>query len=449
MPQDAQQKKFIRMTTEPVGRLVSRLALPTVVSMLITALYNIVDAFFVGRLGPSATGSIGVVYSLMAVIQAVGFGFGHGSGNYISRKLGERDVDEASVMAMVGAVSSFLCGLLIALLGLYLFDDVALWLGSTPTIKPYAEQYMLYILLGAPFFACSLTLNNQLRLQGNANRAMVGIAGGAVLNCLLDPLFIFGLNMGVSGAGLSTFISQLTSFLILLYATQRSDAVSLRPLNFRPTRARYVAILQGGAPSLCRQGTHSISNIVLNHAMKIYGDNFFAAMTIVIRLCSFIFAVTAGIGQGFQPVCGFNYGARLYQRVRLAYLYTQKLALTVLLSLTLLLVVFTPQIIAQFSSAEAVVHIGITIQRIQCISIPFMGVCIISSMLFQNINMYRQATLIALCRSGLFLIPILLILPPLIGMWGVIAAQPLADLCTFSLAMPMQTLLLRRLKAAK
>lgn len=434
------------MTTEPVNRLVSRLAVPTVVSMLITALYNIVDAFFVGRLGPSATGSIGVVYSLMAIIQAVGFGFGHGSGNYISRKLGERNVREASVMAMVGAVSSFLFGLFVTITGLCLFDDVALWLGSTPTIKPYAEQYLLYILIGAPFFACSLTLNNQLRLQGNANRAMIGIAGGAVLNCLLDPLFIFGFNMGVGGAGLSTFISQLFSFLILLYGTEKSDAVNLRYINFRPTRARYLAILQGGAPSLCRQSTHSISTIVLNHVMKIYGDNFFAAMTVVLRLSNFIFAATAGIGQGFQPVCGFNYGARLYGRVREAYLFTQKTALVMLLSLTLLLAAFTPQIIEQFSNVDAVVNIGIIIQRIQCISIPFMGGCIISSMLFQNINKYKQATLIAVSRSGLFLIPILLILPPLTGIWGVIVAQPLADLCTFSLAMPMQNVLLRKLK---
>jgi putative MATE family efflux protein len=449
MPQDAQQKKFVRMTTEPVDRLVSHMAVPTVVSMLITGLYNIVDAFFVGHLGPSATGSIGVVFSLMAIIQAVGFGFGHGSGNYISRKLGERDVEEASVMAMVGTVSSFLFGLVITAAGLLLFDDVALWLGSTPTIRPYAEQYMFYILLGAPFFACSLTLNNQLRLQGNANRAMAGIAGGAILNCLLDPLFIFGLHMGVSGAGLSTFISQLTSFVILLYATQRGDAVSLHIRNFRPTRARFVAILEGGTPSLCRQGANSISNIVLNHAMKIYGDNFFAAMTIVLRLSSLIFAVTAGIGQGFQPVCGFNYGARLYRRVEDAYLYTQKLAFTVLISLTILLAVFAPQVVAQFSTVESVISIGITIQRVQCISIPFMGICIISGMLFQNINMYKQATLISLCRNGIFLIPILFILPPLIGQWGVIVAQPLSDLCTFSLALPMQTVLLRKLKAAE
>lgn len=444
MAEDLQQIKFEKMTTEPVDRLVRRLALPTVVSMLISALYNLADAFFVGRLGPSATGAIGVMYSLMAIIQAVGFGFGHGSGNYISRKLGERDVDEASRMAMVGAVSAFLSGMLIAVCGLPFLSRLAMLLGSTETIRPYAEQYMQYILLGAPFYACSLTLNNQLRLQGNAGRAMVGIAGGAVLNCGLDPLFIFGFDMGVGGAGLATFLSQLFSFLVLIYCTEKSDAVSLRFRNFCPSRSRFLAILQGGAPSLGRQGTHCVANIVLNHAMKAFGDHFFAAMTIVIRLSNFIFAATAGIGQGFQPVCGFNYGARRYDRVREAYVYTQKLALTVLLTLTLILMLFTREIVGLFSSVESVVSLGITAQRVQCLSIPFMGVCIISSMLFQNINQYKQATLIALSRSGIFLIPLVLVLPSVLGSLGVMVAQPLSDLCTFAMAWPMQHRLLKR-----
>jgi putative MATE family efflux protein len=438
MVDEAQQKKFEHMTREPVNHLVRQLAAPTIVSMLITALYNIADTFFVGRLGPSATGAIGVIFSLMALIQAVGFGFGHGSGNYISRKLGEKNIEEASIMAMVGFVSSFFFGLLILAVGMFTMSPLTMFLGSTTTIRPYAEQYMFYILLGAPFFASSLTLNNQLRLEGNAQKAMFGIASGAILNCFLDPLFIFVFNMGVSGAGLSTFISQIASFLFLLYETQHSDAVSLRLQHFRPTRARYIAILQGGVPSLCRQSIQCLANILLNHAMKLFGDNFFAAMTIVIRLSNFLFAGTAGIGQGFQPVCGFNYGARLYDRVRGAYLYTQRIALYFLCAFTILLAVFAPQIVALFSDVPEVIRLGIRAQRFQCISIPFMGFCIITSMLLQNINKYKQATIMALSRSGIFLIPSILILPHLIGMLGVMLAQPVADICSFALALPMQ-----------
>ena len=417
--------------------------------MLITALYNIADTFFVSRLGASATGAIGVTFSLMALIQAVGFGFGHGSGNYISRKLGEKNIKEAATMAMVGFVSSFLLGLFILIAGLLTMPSLAMLLGSTLTIRPYAEQYIFFILLGAPFFSSSLTLNNQLRLQGNAQKAMIGIASGALLNCLLDPLFIFVFNLGVSGAGLSTFISQVISFLFLLYENQRSDAVNLHLKSFRPTRARYIAILQGGVPSLSRQSIQCLANILLNHAMKFFGDNFFAAMTIVMRLSNFLFAGTAGIGQGFQPVCGFNYGAQHYDRVRGAYLYTQRLALYVLCALTIVLAVFASQIIELFSNVPDVIRLGTMAQHWQCISIPFMGFCIVASMLLQNINKYKKATIMALSRSGIFLIPSILILPHLIGMFGVILAQPVADICSFALALPLQRRELRELKELK
>ena len=447
MPDEIQQKKFELMTTAPVDQLVRRMALPTVVSMLVTALYNIVDTFFVGQLGASATGAIGVVYSLMAIIQAIGFGFGHGSGNYISRKLGERHVHESFIMANVGFFTSFLSGLLVLAAGILYMPNLAIFLGSTPTIKPYAEEYMLYILLGAPFFSSSLTLNNQLRLQGSANKAMIGITSGAIINCLLDPLFIFGLEMGISGAGLSTLISQIVSFAILLYQTQHGDTVSLRLHNFRPSRMRYIAILQGGVPSTGRQGVHCLGNILMNHAMKMFGDSFFAAMTIVIRLSNFIFAGTAGIGQGFQPVCGFNYGAHRLGRVKAAYFYTQKMALCFLGTITIVLFVFARQITGLFSDMHEVIELGTQIQRWQCISIPFMGYSIIIGMLLQNINKYKQATIVALSRSGIFFIPVIFLLPCLLGMQGVIMAQPVADLCSFALAVPMQRKVIKDLNA--
>src|SRR5574344_2899311 len=216
MSQDSEQKeKFLRMTTQPVERLVRQLFVPTIITMLITSLYNLVDTFFVARLGASATGAVGTIFSVMALIQAVGFGFGHGAGNYVSRKLGEKNVQEASIMAMVGFVSSFFTGLVILVLGLIFLSPLVSLLGVTETIRPYAEDYLRYVLLGAPFFASSLTINNLLRLQGNASFAMIGITTGAILNACMDPLFIFTLNMGISGAGLSTFISQVFSFVFL------------------------------------------------------------------------------------------------------------------------------------------------------------------------------------------------------------------------------------------
>ncbi|MBQ8098570.1 MAG: MATE family efflux transporter [Bacteroidaceae bacterium] len=446
MSVDTQQQKFQHMTTMPVDRLVRQLALPTVISMLITAIYNMADTFFVGQLGASAQGAIGVVYSLMMIIQAIGFGFGHGSGNYISRKLGEQNVLEAAQMAVVGFVSSFFTGLLVLLAGLLFMPQIALILGSTLTILPYAEEYMFFILLAAPFYASSLTLNNQLRLQGCAQRALLGIGTGALLNCALDPLLIFGFHMGVTGAGLSTLISQIFSFLILLYQTQHSDAVSLSLRLYRPYKGLLMAIMQGGLPSVSRQGIHSLANILLSHAMKFYGDQFFAAMTIVVRLSNLLFASVAGIGQGFQPVCGFNYGARLYSRVHSAYIYTQRLALTTLSIATLVLLIFTPQIIAFFSQSPQVIALSVQAQRWQCISIPFMGFCIIVSMLLQNINHYKQATVMALSRSGIFFIPAILLMPSCLGMLGVMLAQPVADFCSFALALPMQRRVMRQLK---
>lgn len=444
---EAQQHKFHVMTTEPVGKLVNQLAVPTVITMLITALYNIVDTFFVGMLGTSATGSIGVVYAFMMSLQAIGFGFGHGSGNYISRKLGEQDIDAAATMATVGAVSSFSAGFVIMAIGLCFMDDLVTILGSTETIHPYAVQYLFYILLGAPFFACSLTLNNQLRLQGNARQAMFGIAAGAILNCILDPLFIFWLNMGVSGAGLATFISQITSFVILLQAGSYSDAVKLRFSNFRPSKALYLAMLQGGLPSLSRQSINCVSGILTNHAMKFFGDDLFAAMTIVIRISNFIFAAVAGIGQGFQPVCGFNYGAKCYNRVREAYLHTQRVAFVFLMLLTMIFVIWTPNIIRLFTDVPSVVQLGVTAGRWQCLSLPCMGVCVISSMLFQNLNYYKKATIVAMSRSGIFFIPSILILPQILGVMGIMLAQPVADYCTFALVVPLQQKILTTLKA--
>ena len=448
-PQEEQRRKFLHMTTRPVEPLVRQLFAPTVITMLITSLYNLVDTFFVGRLGASATGAVGAIFSMMAVIQAVGFGFGHGAGNYVSRKLGEQEVEEAQAMATVGFGTSFFVGLAIMGLGLLGLRPLVDVLGVTPTIRPFACDYLRFVLLGAPFFASSLTLNNLLRLQGNARFAMLGITAGAVLNACLDPLLIFGLDMGIRGAGLSTFVSQVTSFVILLAGNERSDAVKLRPALFRPSRRRYVAILQGGLPSVGRQGTRSLGNILLNHAMKVFGDEVYAALTIVIRLANLLFSVAIGIGQGFQPVCGFNYGARLYRRVLRAYGYTQRLAMVLMVVLCALLFGFARQVAGWFSSDAQVVAVAAVALRWQCAAIPFMSYANIVSMLFQNINHYRKAFLVSIGRDGLFFLPAILILPRLAGLTGLVLAQPVADMLTFLLAFLLVRPVLHRFSRAE
>ena len=312
---NAQQRKFKKMTETPVEPLICRMAVPTIISMLITSIYNMADTFFVGRIGTSATAAVGIVFSLMAIIQAIGFFFGQGSGNYISRKLGAREVEEASRMAATGFFSALLTGAAVMVLGFCFSESFCRLLGATETIMPYAQDYMRLILIGAPYMTAALVLNNQLRLQGNAFYAMIGLVSGGLLNIALDPLFIFGFGLGISGAALATILSQLVSFFLLLLGCNRAAGnLPIRFRHFSPSLARYRAIVNGGLPSLCRQGLASVATICLNTAAGPFGDAAIAAMSIVTRLTQFAASAVLGFGQGFQPVCGFNYGARRYDR---------------------------------------------------------------------------------------------------------------------------------------
>ena len=322
--------KFIQMTESPVKPLVMKMALPTVFSMLVTAFYNMADTYFVGSVGTSATGAVGVVFSVMAIIQAVGFFFGHGSGNYISRKLGAQKINEAKSMATTGFISAILAGIVLAVVGLIFRVPLARFLGSTPTILPYAVSYMTYILIGTPFIMGSFVLNNQLRFQGNAFYGMLGMTSGAIINVVLDPLFILVMDMGVGGGGLATMISQMTSFCILLVMCRTKSAVPITLKNFKPSLALYKEVVRGGFPSLCRQGLGSLAVICLNHKAGIYGDQAIAAMSVVNRISMFAMSAVIGIGQGFQPVCGYNYGARKYKRVKEAFWFTTLVSTAIL-----------------------------------------------------------------------------------------------------------------------
>ncbi|WP_346026427.1 MATE family efflux transporter [Beduinella massiliensis] len=432
------QEKFSVMTTERIPPLVLRLAAPTIVSMLVTSLYNMADTFFVGRIGTSATGAVGVVFSLMAIIQALGFTFGHGSGNFISRRLGAQDTEGAEAMASTGFFSALITGLAVMVLGLLFLDPLVQSLGATPTILPYARDYARFILIGSPYMIASLVLNNQLRFQGSAAYAMVGIASGAVINVVLDPLLIFGLNMGVAGAALATIISQFVSFCLLLVGTHRGCNIPIRFKAFKPSKIRYREILRGGFPSLCRQGLGSIATIALNLAAGPYGDAAIAAMSIVSRVMQFAMSAVIGFGQGFQPVCGFNYGAKLYGRVREAFFFCLRISFVILLVMSVLGIFFAPQVIEIFRKGDpAVVQIGQSALRLQCILFPFVAYITMVNMMLQTIGKSLRASVLAAARQGLFFLPVILILPRAFGLTGLLLSQPVADLFTLLLALPL------------
>ncbi|MBQ2701246.1 MAG: MATE family efflux transporter [Clostridia bacterium] len=426
------------MTHEAIPSLVTRLSIPTIISMLVTTFYNMADTFFVGQLGTSATGAVGVVFAVMAVIQALGFTFGHGSGNYISRSLGAGDDHEASRMATTAFVSAFLSGTLLLVTGLTFLEPLVYLLGATSTIAPYAKEYLSYILIGAPWMTASLVLNNQLRYQGNAVYAMAGLVSGAVINVILDPILIFVCHMGVSGAALATIISQAVGFCLLFYGTTKGGSIRLHPLKFSPTLAQYKEIVRGGMPSFFRQTLGSIATTSLNLAAGPYGDAAIAAMSIVGRIAHFCSSAMIGFGQGFQPVCGFNYGAKQYPRVRAAFWFAVKISTVVLLVLAILGLSFADPLITLFRRDDAeVIRIGSTALRLQMILLPLLSLTILTNMMLQVIGKSFRASILSTARQGLFFLPLIFALPRFIGLWGVMLSQPLADLCSLMMALPL------------
>jgi putative MATE family efflux protein len=443
---DAEEKKFLKMTETPVEPLVLQMAVPTIIIMMISALYNMADTYFVGSLGTSASAAVGVVFPLMAIIQAMGFFFGQGSGNYISRALGAHQVEQAEKMAAVGFFSAVICGVLFAIAGLLFIKPLGHMLGSTDTILPYAMEYMRFILIGAPWMTGSLVLNNQLRFQGSAFYGMIGMVSGAFLNVILDPIFIFVFEMGVSGAALATMISQAAGCTILLIGCSRKGNIAILPKNFLPSAERYKELVKGGLPSLIRQGLNSTSTIVVNHFAGFYGDAAIASISIVTRVCMMANSALMGFGQGFQPVCGFNYGAARFDRVKKAFWFCVKLASVVLIIISAALFVKAPAVIELFRKDPDVIRIGTLSLRLQCISLPFTGFMILTNMMLQTIGRSFKANLLAFSRQGLFLIPLLIIFSSSFGLFGIQLSQPIADIAACLLAIPLSISTLKELK---
>lgn len=444
--EEQRQQKFERMTKTPIPRLIGELAVPTIISMLVTSFYNMADTFFVGKINTSATAAVGIVFPLMAMIQAFGFFCGHGSGNYISRQLGAHNFEDASKMSATGFVSAFVLGLGILVVGFLFTDPLLRIMGSTETILPYARSYMRIILIGAPYMTASLVLNNQLRFQGSAFYSMIGITTGAVLNIVLDPLFIFVLDMGVAGAALATIISQFVSFCLLIAGTFRGGNLRLNLRDFSPSLKYYQNIVKGGAPSLFRQGLGSFAIVCLNLMAGPYGDAAIAAMSIVTRISQFAASVVIGFGQGFQPVCGFNYGAKLFKRVQEGFWFCVKFCTSVLLVAAVCGWIFSPNLIGIFLKTDPlVIEYGSQALRLQALTFPLVGWITISNMMLQTIGKTMKASLLAMSRQFLFFVPVILTLPGFLGILGVQLSQPIADFCSFLLAVPLSISVLREM----
>lgn len=441
------EEKHIWMTETPVEKIIPRLAVPTIISMLVTSIYNMADTYFVSQINTEASAAVGIIFSLMAMIQAIGFTLGMGSGNVISRSLGAKNRERAQQAASVSFVLAIALGVLLAMAGLRDIRAFVGMLGAKEETAVYAADYGRYILIAAPYMAASFVLNNHLRSQGNALFSMIGIATGGILNMILDPVFIFVLDLGISGAAIATILSQFISFCILLTVTllqKNMVRFNLRHFTLRPRI--YADIIYAGMPTLARQGLASVSSVLLNQTAAGFGAAVVAAFSIVNRIMMFIYSGVIGFGQGFQPVCGYNYGAGKYKRVLEAYRFCRKVALCILLCLAIIFFAAAIPVLTLFRDDAEVITIGARALRLQCLMLPFQAWIVMSNMLAQSIGFGFRATVTAIGRQGLFFIPIVLVLPGLCGIIGLQLVQPSADLCTFILSVVVTRTVVRELE---
>lgn len=435
------------MTETPVGKLIASLAAPTVVSMMISMIYNATDTYFVSKLGVSQSGATGIVFTLMGIIQACGFTFGHGAGSNISRQLGARDFDSAKKYSSTAFFYALFTGIVIGVFGLMFLKPFMRVIGSTETILPYAMEYGKFILIASPALVTSCVMNNILRYEGMASLAMIGLTTGGVLNMALDPILIFKFNMGVSGAGLATAVSQYISMGILLSVflmKKTQSAISLRYFTFKP---KVIAnIIATGIPSFARQSLNSVSNMILNITAAPYGDACIAALSIVSKCSMLIFSVGVGIGQGFQPVASFNYGAKKFERVRKSIFFTLKFDTAVVGTLAAVMFIFAPQVISIFRSEAEIIAVGKPALRYLCAAMLVLPSVMLANMTFQSIGKSGRAFFLACCQNGLFYMPLILLLNKLAGLTGLELAQPFAYVAAALVSFPMLMAFASRLR---
>lgn len=435
------------MTQTPVPQLILRMSVPTIISMLVTAIYNTADTFFVGKISTQATAAVGIVFTVMALVQAIGFFCGHGSGNYLSRMLGAGKHKEADEMASTGFALAIIIGIIIAVIGNLFVKDLSYLIGATSTTLEDTQNYMRIILLGAPFMIGQFVINNQLRFQGSAMYAMVGLMCGAVMNMGLDPLLIFVFHLGVRGAAIATIAGQITSFFVLYIGSKRGENIRLRLSNVHINGHYLYEIINGGAPSLFRQGMAAISTLLLNRAAgSLGGDAAIAGMSITTRVMMMLMSALIGFGQGYQPVCSFNYGAGFYKRVKEGYIFCVKYATIFLTIIGVICFAFAPQVIGIFRDDADVIAVGAVALRYQSATLPLGGALVISNMMLQSIGKGVKASITSSARNGIFFIPLILILPAVLGIRGVEMTQACADVLSLAITIPLAASELKKFK---
>ena len=438
------------LTETPVPKLICTLAGPTILSMLVTGIYNSADTYFVGRISTQGTAAVGLVFSVMAIIQAMGFFCGQGSGNYLSRLLGAGERKKADEIAATGFVLALMLGVLLAVFGKLFVRPFADLLGATDSTREETVSYLRIILLGAPFMMGQCVINNQLRFQGSAFYAMIGLMCGAVVNIGLDPLLMFGFGLGIPGAAIATISGQFIGFCTLLVGSRRGENIRLDLRNVRLSAHNLLQIVNGGLPSLVRQGMAAIAVVLLNrYANACGGDAAIAGMSIVNRVMMLLSSALIGFGQGYQPVCSFNYGAKLYGRVREGFFFCVKYGTILMSAASLLCLLFPTRIIAFFRNDPAVIAVGATALRWQASALPLMATSILTNMMLQASGQGLRSSITSSARNGIFFIPLILTLPRLFGLRGVEMTQAWADVLTFLLCLPFLRASLRRMKAAE
>ena len=436
MSNDKASLHFDKMTKTPIPSLITVLAIPTIISMLVSNVYNLADTYFVGKLGVSASGAIGIIFTLMSILQAIGFMLGHGSGSKISRLLAQKEVENASKYASTSFFTSLFIGVLFLIFGLIFLEPLVLLLGSTKTILPYAKTYAFYIIISSPFLMSSLVMNNIMRYEGKAFYSMIGLMTVALLNIALDPIFIFVFNLGMHGAGLSTALSQIISFFILLYLYLKNAQSKLNIKNVSKEGEVYFVIFKTGLPSLIRQGLNSISSGLLNNIAKPFGDECISALSIVSRIQMFLLSIGLGMGQGYQPVAGFNYQAKKYSRVREGFRFTLISSLVMMGVFCLFAVLFSKGFVSLFSESNEVIEIAKLALIFNSVALMCMPISTCGNMLFQSIGKNLIASFLSCLRAGLCYIPVLLIMSSLFDLLGLQMTQMIADFLTTLITLP-------------
>ena len=439
-------EQYNKMVNTPVSRLIAKLAVPTVISMLVTSIYNMVDTFFVSQINTQASAAVGVVFPIMAIIQAFGFTLGMGSGSLVSIRLGQKRNSDANVIASTAFFGSLFFGGIVTLFGNLFTPQILRFIGASETVLPYAQDYATYIFWGAPFICASFVMNNDLRSEGKAYLSMIALTSGGILNIILDPIFIYGFKLGISGAAIATLVSQFISFSILLsFYLRRKTVVRINIKNVSVKDGTLWKIICTGIPSLARQGLASIASILLNTSAAVYGDAAIAAMSIATKILMFVASIMIGIGQGFSPVSGYNYGAKRFDRVKKAYFFMVASGSSIMSFFAIIIFIFARQILHSFIDDQAAIDIGVVALRWQVSFIPLHPLIVGTNMLMQSTRHIKSATFLSMNRQGVFFIPAILILPRILGLTGVEISQFVADVCSAITAIPFAIVFFKKL----